>query len=211
MHNTCLTPWASVQHLLPLLCCRQKPTTKRELQWLPAGSYLMFVRLDPGAHLSMAVQIQTEFRPVWPHSLSQHIFLTLSGSLVSINYIVSGGLHTLDSLDPAKSIHVQIQFLTAVSPQHPAQDSHSQEFSVPGQDRSWRAQSRVMHSPCVPEYKKNTSADPVLHLCLGAENQGKGTGFSGSQRQSASHPTHGKSFLLFPSAVHTEMLLPKNP
>lgn len=73
-------------------------------------------------------------------------------------------------------------------------------FQSPGQDRSWWAQSG-------PGYKKTMSADLVMRIYPGAENKGKATGFSGSQRQPASHPSHGKTFLLFPSAVHTIMPL----
>lgn len=82
-------------------------------------------------------------------------------------------------------------------------------FQSPGQDRNWWAQSGLMQPVWGSRYKKNTSAHPLLYLYLGAGNKGNATGFSGSQRQPASHPSHGQTFLLFPSAVHTIMILTK--
>lgn len=71
----------------------------------------------------MPVQIQPEFPTVLLYPLSQHQFLALSGSLFSTDYIVSVVLHALESLDLAFVFHLQSKFLTAVSPQHPAQES----------------------------------------------------------------------------------------
>lgn len=157
--------------LLPLLWCREKPTRKGELQWLPAGSCLRPGRLDPGTHLNMPVQIQPEFPPVWPHYLSQHQFLTLSASLVSINYIVSVALHALDSPDLAERTHVQSQFLTAVSPQqHPAQHSHSQELSVT------RSGQKLVGSEW-PRVQKNHVSRPCYVHLPGCWKQGKGHRF----------------------------------
>lgn len=102
-------------------------------------------------------------------------------------------------------------FLTAVSPQHPARIHTHRSFQSPGQDRSWWAQSGVMQPMWGPGYEKDTSAHPVLYLYLGAENKGKATCFSGTQRLSASQPNCGQTFLLFPSAVHTTMPLTKQP
>lgn len=142
------------------------------------------------------------FPPVWPHSLSQHIFLTLSGSLVSINYIVSVALHTLDYLDLAKTSLCKSNSSQQLVPSAQHRIPTHRSFQSPGQDRSWWWCSSELGDAASmwPTYKKNTSANPVLYLSLGAENKGKATGSSGSQ--SASHPNHGKIFLWFPSAVH---------
>ena len=120
---------------------------------------------DPGTHRSMPVQIQPESPTVSPHSLSQHHFLALSGSLFSTNYIVSVVLHALDSLDLAFGIQVQSKFLTAVSPQHPAQESHSCLHSPCGQDSSWCTQSGVMQPIYDPVHEKeHVSRTCRVHL-----------------------------------------------
>jgi len=93
------------------------------------------------------------------------LFLALSGSLFSTDCIFSVVLHALYSLDLASGIQLQSKFLTAVSSQHPAQESGSCLHSPCGESNSWCTQSGVMQPIYDPVHRKeHVSRSCHVHL-----------------------------------------------
>lgn len=97
-----------------------------------------------------------------------------------------------------ESIHIQSQILTAVSPHHPVQDSHSEELSAPGQDRSWWVRVGWC-SLYVAQGTKRTHQQTLSCASVWVLETRERHRFLW---QSVSHPNHGNPFLLLPSALH---------